>query len=57
MGMLVTICLWPMELAIVISFVVIDPGQPVLEEEERPDGEANCRDGATEASMEARSNS
>jgi hypothetical protein len=36
--MLVTICPWPMELAIVISIVVIDPGQPVLEEEERPDG-------------------
>jgi hypothetical protein len=34
MGMLVTICLCPMELAIVISIVVIDPGQPVLEEEE-----------------------
>jgi len=32
MAMLVTICLWPMELAIVISVVVIDPGQPVLEE-------------------------
>jgi len=33
--------------AIAIS-VVIDPGQPVLEEEERPDGEVNCPDEAIE---------